>query len=444
MVESALEFVRICREYDFHEIVLSMKSSVARVAIEANRLLVERMAEEGMDYPIHLGVTEAGAGLSARLKSAIGIGGLLGEGIGDTIRVSLTEPSINEIEACRQVLLGVARTEPGFIPYLTDDLRERLGESGAPIETAHTQRVWTMPRPTSFADREPARPLKLGPLPLGGSDANPIRVHYQALSALDDPDALLRELHSVAAQSTTQESDDAPEAIWIRGLPNAAHLEKALNGIKGSTLENVPVVFRTRLKRSDSPEGLADLLGRVEGVALSLARIDSKMVSSTSRLVQKHHCALLLDAYDNDWGVEGDAHDPQQAVSLCQRFLKEGLDVVGLVISAEGLRRRAWEIHAGLCESGMAERVVLVVEPRGTPSEQALAAGPTLLETTGVHLLPLVRKDAVRPGDDDGKDPPANGSPQRGEDRRHGVHCERPWRDGGRGLWLRGIGISKS
>ena len=99
MVESALEFARIARELDYHALIFSMKSSNPKVMIAAYRLLVARLREEGPDwnYPIHLGVTEAGEGEDARIKSAIGIGSLLSDGIGDTIRVSLTEDSIHEI-----------------------------------------------------------------------------------------------------------------------------------------------------------------------------------------------------------------------------------------------------------------------------------------------------------------------------------------------------------
>ncbi|MCL4548940.1 MAG: (E)-4-hydroxy-3-methylbut-2-enyl-diphosphate synthase [Bacteroidetes bacterium] len=91
MVESALEFVRICEEMNYHEIVLSMKASNPQVMIQAYRLLISKMEEEGMNYPLHLGVTEAGDGEDGRIKSAVGIGTLLEDGIGDTIRVSLTE-----------------------------------------------------------------------------------------------------------------------------------------------------------------------------------------------------------------------------------------------------------------------------------------------------------------------------------------------------------------
>lgn len=101
MVESALEFLRICRGHGFHDIVLSMKASNPKVMIQAYRLLVARMDREGMDYPLHLGVTEAGDGEDGRIKSAIGIGSLLLDGLGDTIRVSLTEDSVYEVPVAR-------------------------------------------------------------------------------------------------------------------------------------------------------------------------------------------------------------------------------------------------------------------------------------------------------------------------------------------------------
>ncbi len=97
MVESAMEFLRICRENDFHEIVISMKASNPQVMVQAYRLLVKTMREEDMNYPLHLGVTEAGDGEDGRIKSAIGIGALLEDGLGDTIRVSLTEEPEAEI-----------------------------------------------------------------------------------------------------------------------------------------------------------------------------------------------------------------------------------------------------------------------------------------------------------------------------------------------------------
>ena len=112
MVESALEFARIARDVDYHAFVFSMKASNPKIMIAAYRLLVARLSEEGPDwnYPIHLGVTEAGEGEDARIKSAIGIGSLLADGIGDTIRVSLTEDSIREIPVAKALIENIQKT----------------------------------------------------------------------------------------------------------------------------------------------------------------------------------------------------------------------------------------------------------------------------------------------------------------------------------------------
>jgi (E)-4-hydroxy-3-methylbut-2-enyl-diphosphate synthase len=132
MVESALEFARICRQHDFHNFKFSMKSSNPKVMIECYRLLVARLDQEGPDwnYPIHLGVTEAGEGEDGRIKSAIGIGSLLCDGLGDTIRVSLTEDSPREIEVCTDLLAQV--------PKLTCSLSRLQAASGEPAKAGTT------------------------------------------------------------------------------------------------------------------------------------------------------------------------------------------------------------------------------------------------------------------------------------------------------------------
>lgn len=120
MVESALEFARICRNLDFHNFVFSMKASNPVVMVQAYRLLVAEMYNLGWDYPLHLGVTEAGEGEDGRMKSAIGIGTLLMDGLGDTIRVSLTEPPEEEIDPCRRLAnLGTqaANLQIGVAPF---------------------------------------------------------------------------------------------------------------------------------------------------------------------------------------------------------------------------------------------------------------------------------------------------------------------------------------
>ena len=104
MVESAMEFIRICRKNDFHELVVSMKASNTLVMVQAYRLLVATMVREGMHYPLHLGVTEAGDGEDGRIKSAVGIGALLEDGLGDTVRVSLTEEPEHEIPVAQKLV----------------------------------------------------------------------------------------------------------------------------------------------------------------------------------------------------------------------------------------------------------------------------------------------------------------------------------------------------
>jgi len=136
MVESALEFAHIARKHNYHNFKFSMKSSNPKVMIECYRLLVARLEKEGSDwnYPIHLGVTEAGEGEDGRIKSAIGIGSLLCDGLGDTIRVSLTEDSPREIEVCRDLLAQ--------IPTLAST-KVKVDETGFPFDPFHFEKRGT-------------------------------------------------------------------------------------------------------------------------------------------------------------------------------------------------------------------------------------------------------------------------------------------------------------
>ncbi len=148
MVESALEFVRIARKHDYHDIVLSMKASNPKVMIQAYRLLVARMDEEGLDpYPLHLGVTEAGLGEDGRIKSAVGIGALLDDGLGDTVRVSLTEEPEAEVPVATRL---VAPYNAGL---LAARAFEEVGERVDPYDYA----------------RRLTRPVEIGPIRVGGS-----------------------------------------------------------------------------------------------------------------------------------------------------------------------------------------------------------------------------------------------------------------------------------
>jgi len=158
MVESALEFARIARDLDYHNFCFSMKASNPKVMIEAYRLLVARLNAEGDDwnYPIHLGVTEAGDGEDGRIKSAIGIGSLLADGVGDTIRVSLTEDSVREIPVARALIATIQhshlRTDPhgsqrGTLSYdpfsYTRRHSHEIEVNGHKLGGANTIRVFT-------------------------------------------------------------------------------------------------------------------------------------------------------------------------------------------------------------------------------------------------------------------------------------------------------------
>lgn len=169
MVESALEFARIARDHDYHAFIFSMKASNPKIMIAAYRLLVARLNDLGPDwnYPVHLGVTEAGEGEDARIKSAIGIGSLLADGIGDTIRVSLTEDSPHEIPVARELVrLWANGQAPKF------EIRNSKSEiSYDPFSYTRrpTERIFV----ASVSDRRPGSDAKTAPLQqmgLGGEE----------------------------------------------------------------------------------------------------------------------------------------------------------------------------------------------------------------------------------------------------------------------------------
>ncbi len=180
MVESALEFARIARKYNFHNFVFSMKASNPKVMINAYRLLVSRLNEEGSDwnYPLHLGVTEAGEGEDGRIKSAIGIGSLLKDGLGDTIRVSLTEDSVHEIPVARA------------LAAYADGLRNEV-HAGQGLALSFD--------PYVYAKRN-SYPLTLSGIEIG--ESNPARVFST------------REIYDVLKPRLAAMGDTAPELVY--------------------------------------------------------------------------------------------------------------------------------------------------------------------------------------------------------------------------------------
>ena len=153
MVESALEFARICNDLDYHDIVFSMKASNPQIMVQAYRLLVHKMMAEGMNYPLHLGVTEAGDGEDGRIKSAVGIGALLEDGLGDTIRVSLTEEPEAEIPVAQTLVarycnrsdhapipeIEISHIDPFSYARRATRQVEKIGKPNVPIVIATPQ-----------------------------------------------------------------------------------------------------------------------------------------------------------------------------------------------------------------------------------------------------------------------------------------------------------------
>ena len=193
MVESALEFLRIGESHGFKQMILSMKSSNPKVMIEAYRLLVEHMNRAGMTYPLHLGVTEAGDGEDGRIKSAIGIGSLLYDGLGDTIRVSLTEDSVYEIPVA-QALAKKAMSLWQPASTLTASPFARFTLSADAVDPFHYS-------------RRPVQSLALSPAALVGPEQPP-RVIVRAPSVEALPEVL-------AQLSSPRLADTPAEALLV-------------------------------------------------------------------------------------------------------------------------------------------------------------------------------------------------------------------------------------
>jgi (E)-4-hydroxy-3-methylbut-2-enyl-diphosphate synthase len=249
MVESALEFVRIAEDHGFHDIVLSMKASNPKVMIQAYRLLVERMDKHHRPYPLHLGVTEAGDGEDGRIKSATGIGSLLLDGLGDTIRVSLTEDSVYEIPVARALadkVMSLWRDPAGH------SLREVQ-----PATDTHDSLD-----PFHFR-RRPIESIELSPEARVAVDQPP-RVVAPAPGQLSEPKALAE----AVGRARPGLKDTPAEALLFRicridELDTIIPAARALSGLVGSIAIDVPAeVTAESLSRIDSKPAIPVLLCR--------------------------------------------------------------------------------------------------------------------------------------------------------------------------------------
>jgi len=266
MVESALEFIRIAESHGFKDMILSMKSSNPKVMVAAYRLAAARMTELGMDYPLHLGVTEAGEGEDARIKSAIGIGSLLADGLGDTIRVSLTEDPWHEIPVCREIV--------------------RRAEAFAALGAASTVQLPADPTdPFSFT-RRATETIELSPKCLAGSGEVP-RVVVRSIVGLADWQAAAKEIldahaaqREVRAEGLLVRLDDVAQAASLRSL------RKALG-------PSVPTLFvETSVAPADFPfDGSGSRLVVVKAFAAG----DAAELKAWGEAIVKHDALLAVD-----------------------------------------------------------------------------------------------------------------------------------------------------
>ena len=266
MVESALEFIRIAESHGFKDMVLSMKSSNPKVMVEAYRLAAARMTELGMDYPLHLGVTEAGEGEDARIKSAIGIGSLLADGLGDTIRVSLTEDPWHEIPVCKEIV--------------------RRAEALAALGTASSVALPADPADPFAFTRRATETIELSPKCLAGSGEVP-RVVVRSLAGLADWQAAAKELLDAhAAQREVR-----AEGLLVR-LDEPAHAA-GLRSLRKALGPSVPALFvETSLAPADFP---FDGSGSRLVVVKAFAATDRAAVNAWGEAVTKHDAILAAD-----------------------------------------------------------------------------------------------------------------------------------------------------
>jgi (E)-4-hydroxy-3-methylbut-2-enyl-diphosphate synthase len=289
MVESALEFVHIAEAHGYHDLILSMKASNPKVMIQAYRLLVERMDAAHRPYPLHLGVTEAGDGEDGRIKGAIGIGALLLDGLGDTLRVSLTEDSVYEIPVAREIAVKAmslwAKSEIGDRTPEAGDQRPETGNRKPEIPEPASLPSPGSIDPFHFSRRETTA-LFLSPSCAVGPELPP-RVVVRLPSS--------RQLEEAAGELAAALGPDTPAEGFLVPVPDAAVLEELRQ-----TLEKValPVDFLVLdLAPSVAIGGLVDFLAAARLRLVLCRRFGpaAEALVSWARLVRSTRHVLAVD-----------------------------------------------------------------------------------------------------------------------------------------------------
>ncbi|MCR6657671.1 MAG: (E)-4-hydroxy-3-methylbut-2-enyl-diphosphate synthase [Opitutus sp.] len=294
MVESALEFLRIAEAHSFKQLILSMKASNPKVMIQAYRLLVERMQQENMHYPLHLGVTEAGDGEDGRIKSSIGIGSLLLDGLGDTIRVSLTEDSVYEVPVARAIAekaMSLWSRPEGVAPV----------DAGVPASDAID--------PFKFVRREPAV-ISLSERVRTGPEQPPrviVRATREQLASADSP-VRHPQLRDTPAEGILLTVKDAAELATLPSAADASYvleLDPALTlpalEQHARTLPRGTVLLRS-FAREDAPSLRGFLaFGRTHGFTLAIESHPAAL-ATLAPILKDHADANVIVAF-------GDASD---------------------------------------------------------------------------------------------------------------------------------------
>jgi (E)-4-hydroxy-3-methylbut-2-enyl-diphosphate synthase len=289
MVESALEFTSVCRKYDYHDIIFSMKASNPAVMIAAYRLLAAEMIRLGWNYPLHLGVTEAGEGEDGRVKSAIGIGALLLDGLGDTIRVSLTEDPWAEIDPCKRLVRFQS---------------EKMGKGIEPFVER-------------YRDLEPQkRPVQV---------AAPLHPDGSVILKVDDADLLrptfFEEIGCEVQFGRPRRTIQTADALWIDALPQNSKIVDQLAEI------GIPFFVKPELK--GDPEDASSL-----GNGFHLFRPSRSPLHETRRTVEELKASqdktplILAFEYDCDEADLPIRAGAEMGALLCDK-LAEGICLIG-------------------------------------------------------------------------------------------------------------------
>ena len=405
MVESALEYLRVCEAENFDQIVFSMKSSNPRVVVEAYRLLAARLDQEHKPYPFHVGVTEAGDGEDGRLKSSVGIGALLLDGLGDTIRVSLTEDPVHEIPVAKSLVRLCDLSRLGAIPAC----RKRSTSTTSTAATCPCAATWAIwpwaaGRRSPWAPPDPAaESIPKGERRIewsGTYDSHATRADMPTVWEPRTVDFAIATRHQLVALTSSRllsGLSDLPGNLEIQ-VEDPAHLDR----IPADVL-NLPHVFWS----CTPPDAEASVLGGASS-------------AGGNPVARYRHLAawLALKGRPDPIILRGKSDGtPEGNMMLAARFGSLLIDGIGDMLHVEGPAGPKACMHLGY-------DILQAAGVRRTKPEYVAcpSCGRTLfdLQTTTQKIRAT------------------HGPSQEHLHRHHGLHRQRPGRNGGRGLRLRG------